>query len=268
MLDARAPGRRAHPDALPPRGARAVGRLPAVRRRRHPAGVGRLVQAGRLVHVPVEDGLIVLTDSESREAHAQGRARPAARPLPGDAADPGAGRRARHRQDLLPGRTPSRPTASSAGCAPGSATTSASRRSRRSTAASASEVAPPFHQAPPDCIGCLACAEICPTSCIPYETSDTRRVIWEKYVRDGALPAVRPGPHHAGAGAHYAGRSGVPAALLRHLRRVQAAADGGDLHEAPGGAGRCAMRAADSRQPTADSLKLAVSAQGRVREEL
>jgi bidirectional [NiFe] hydrogenase diaphorase subunit len=40
------------------------------------------------------------------------------------------------------------------------------------------EVAPPFHEPPPDCIGCLACAEICPTDYIPFETSNTRRVIW------------------------------------------------------------------------------------------
>ena len=48
----RAPAGVHDPDALPPRGARAVGRLPAVPRRRHQAGLGRLVQAGRLLHVP------------------------------------------------------------------------------------------------------------------------------------------------------------------------------------------------------------------------
>jgi bidirectional [NiFe] hydrogenase diaphorase subunit len=40
------------------------------------------------------------------------------------------------------------------------------------------EIAPPFDQPPPDCIGCLACAEICPTGCIPYESSDETRAIW------------------------------------------------------------------------------------------
>jgi bidirectional [NiFe] hydrogenase diaphorase subunit len=42
------------------------------------------------------------------------------------------------------------------------------------------EIAPPFNEAPPDCIGCLACAEVCPTDCIPYETSNTGRMIWKK----------------------------------------------------------------------------------------
>lgn len=40
------------------------------------------------------------------------------------------------------------------------------------------EIAPPFDQPPPDCLGCLACAEICPTGCIAYEASDERRTIW------------------------------------------------------------------------------------------
>ncbi len=42
------------------------------------------------------------------------------------------------------------------------------------------EIAPPFHQPPPDCIGCLACAEICPTDHIPFKTSDHGRTIWGK----------------------------------------------------------------------------------------
>ena len=42
------------------------------------------------------------------------------------------------------------------------------------------EIAPPFNEPPPDCIGCLACAEICPTGFIKYETSNSKRVIWNK----------------------------------------------------------------------------------------
>lgn len=40
------------------------------------------------------------------------------------------------------------------------------------------EIAPPFGQPPPDCVGCLACAEICPTGCIPWEEADGTRSIW------------------------------------------------------------------------------------------
>ncbi len=40
------------------------------------------------------------------------------------------------------------------------------------------EIAPPFDQPPPDCIGCLACAEICPTGYIPWEEADGTRSIW------------------------------------------------------------------------------------------
>jgi len=42
------------------------------------------------------------------------------------------------------------------------------------------EIAPPFKEPPPACIGCLACAEICPTGHIKYQTSDTSRTIWGK----------------------------------------------------------------------------------------
>lgn len=41
-------------------------------------------------------------------------------------------------------------------------------------------VAGPFDGPPPDCIGCAACAEVCPTSCIKVEERDGVRTIWEK----------------------------------------------------------------------------------------
>jgi len=72
------------------------------------------------------------------------------------------------------------------------------------------EIAPPFHEAPPDCIGCLACAEICPTDCIPYQTSATSRTIWGKtfeMLRDtttGEAVITRAQAEH------FAARSGVP----------------------------------------------------------
>ena len=42
------------------------------------------------------------------------------------------------------------------------------------------EVATPYHEASPGCVGCVACASVCPTQAIPIaETADTR-VIWDK----------------------------------------------------------------------------------------
>jgi bidirectional [NiFe] hydrogenase diaphorase subunit len=76
------------------------------------------------------------------------------------------------------------------------------------------EVAPPFHEAPPDCIGCLACAEICPTDCIPYSASEHGRTIWGKTFDmlrctscGHAHITVAQADHHAGAG-------GVPRAYF------------------------------------------------------
>jgi NADH dehydrogenase/NADH:ubiquinone oxidoreductase subunit G len=40
------------------------------------------------------------------------------------------------------------------------------------------EVATPFHEPPPDCVGCLACAVICPTGHIPVSSSDAGHTIW------------------------------------------------------------------------------------------
>ncbi|NWF99398.1 MAG: (2Fe-2S)-binding protein [Thermoanaerobaculaceae bacterium] len=72
------------------------------------------------------------------------------------------------------------------------------------------EVAPPWGEAPPDCIGCLACAEICPTSCIPYETSEGSRTIWGKTFE--MLRCTRCGRAHVTVAEadFFAGRGGVP----------------------------------------------------------
>lgn len=43
---------------------------------------------------------------------------------------------------------------------------------------SARVVAAPLRQPPPDCVGCLSCAEICPTKCIPSTSGDQFRTIW------------------------------------------------------------------------------------------
>jgi NADH dehydrogenase/NADH:ubiquinone oxidoreductase subunit G len=42
------------------------------------------------------------------------------------------------------------------------------------------QVAPPLKEAPADCVGCLSCAEVCPTNVIKYTDVDGTRTIWEK----------------------------------------------------------------------------------------
>jgi len=72
------------------------------------------------------------------------------------------------------------------------------------------EIAPPFHEAPPDCIGCLSCAEICPTNCIPYETSAAKRTIWNRDFE--MLRCTKCGKAHitVAQADFYAGKNGVP----------------------------------------------------------
>jgi len=41
-------------------------------------------------------------------------------------------------------------------------------------------IAPPLNQAPPDCVGCLACAQCCPTGFILYNDRGLKRDIWGK----------------------------------------------------------------------------------------
>jgi NADH dehydrogenase/NADH:ubiquinone oxidoreductase subunit G len=55
------------------------------------------------------------------------------------------------------------------------------------------EVAPPFHEPPPDCIGCLACAAICPTGHIPFARSHAGNTIWGRtFVRAQCPTCGRP----------------------------------------------------------------------------
>ncbi|MCK5128051.1 MAG: (2Fe-2S)-binding protein [candidate division Zixibacteria bacterium] len=41
-------------------------------------------------------------------------------------------------------------------------------------------IASPFGDAPPDCIGCLSCAHICPTNVILWKDENGKRTIWNK----------------------------------------------------------------------------------------
>lgn len=42
------------------------------------------------------------------------------------------------------------------------------------------KVAPPLEEAPPDCVGCLACALNCPTDVIKFKDEGETRTIWDK----------------------------------------------------------------------------------------
>jgi bidirectional [NiFe] hydrogenase diaphorase subunit len=72
------------------------------------------------------------------------------------------------------------------------------------------EIAPPFNQPPPACIGCLSCAQLCPTGHIRYETSARHRTIWGRTFE--MLQCSLCGRSHITReqAAFYAGRNGVP----------------------------------------------------------
>ncbi|UCC43117.1 MAG: (2Fe-2S)-binding protein [Candidatus Zixiibacteriota bacterium] len=42
------------------------------------------------------------------------------------------------------------------------------------------EIAPPLKEPPPDCVGCLSCAQVCPTDFIQYKDKGKTRTIWGK----------------------------------------------------------------------------------------
>jgi ferredoxin len=42
------------------------------------------------------------------------------------------------------------------------------------------EIATPYHRASPECIGCTACAQVCPTGQIEYEQDEAGVTIWDK----------------------------------------------------------------------------------------
>jgi bidirectional [NiFe] hydrogenase diaphorase subunit len=72
------------------------------------------------------------------------------------------------------------------------------------------EIAPPFDEPPPDCVGCLACAEICPTSCIPWSATTRTRTIWGKTFDMLRCPQCGKGHITVAQAEHFARRSGVP----------------------------------------------------------
>jgi NADH dehydrogenase/NADH:ubiquinone oxidoreductase subunit G len=86
------------------------------------------------------------------------------------------------------------------------------------------EIAPPFHEPPPDCIGCLACAEICPTDHIPFTSSNVRREIWGREFE--MLRCSGCGRAHitVAQADYWAGRNGVPRSYFETCDRCKRAA--------------------------------------------
>jgi bidirectional [NiFe] hydrogenase diaphorase subunit len=72
------------------------------------------------------------------------------------------------------------------------------------------EISPPFNTAPPDCIGCLACAEICPTNCIEFSTNNRTRTIWGKTFEMLADPKGGRAVITKDQAAFFAAKTGVP----------------------------------------------------------
>jgi bidirectional [NiFe] hydrogenase diaphorase subunit len=76
------------------------------------------------------------------------------------------------------------------------------------------EVAPPFHEPPPDCIGCLACAAICPTGHIQASASETEVTIWGRTFARLRCPTCGRSHLTAAEADFWAARTHVPRADL------------------------------------------------------
>jgi len=76
------------------------------------------------------------------------------------------------------------------------------------------EIAPPFHNPPPDCIGCLACAEICPTDHIPFSDDHVMRTIWGREFEMLRDPKTGEGLITKAQAEHFSKRSGVPSSYF------------------------------------------------------
>jgi bidirectional [NiFe] hydrogenase diaphorase subunit len=72
------------------------------------------------------------------------------------------------------------------------------------------EIAPPFHNPPPDCIGCLACAEICPTDHIPFSDGHATRTIWGREFEMLRDPKTGEGLITKAQAEYFSKRSGLP----------------------------------------------------------
>jgi NADH dehydrogenase/NADH:ubiquinone oxidoreductase subunit G len=86
------------------------------------------------------------------------------------------------------------------------------------------EVAPPFHEPPPDCIGCLTCAAICPTGHIPFERSEAGHTVWGRSFALSRCPTCGRGHRTAAEIDYWAARTGVPRADLARCEDCKRAA--------------------------------------------
>jgi len=72
------------------------------------------------------------------------------------------------------------------------------------------KIAGPFGEPPRDCIGCAACAEVCPTSCIAVEEKDGVRTIWgRRFELLRCSLCGRPFPQTADEARYLASRAGL-----------------------------------------------------------
>jgi ferredoxin len=99
------------------------------------------------------------------------------------------------------------------------------------------EIAPPFREPPPACVGCLACAEICPTGHIRYDTNDRTRTIWGRTFDMVRCRTCGRASITRAQAAREIERHGVPAAdveLCDACKRRQTAATFASLQAAEG----------------------------------
>ena len=85
------------------------------------------------------------------------------------------------------------------------------------------EIAPPFGEPPPDCIGCLACAVTCPTDCIPFKENGVTRWIWNREFE--MLRCSQCGTAHItkAEAEHFSQRQNVPESYFEKCDRCKRA---------------------------------------------
>lgn len=88
------------------------------------------------------------------------------------------------------------------------------------------EVAPPFQAPPPDCIGCLSCALICPTGHILWSSSEAGNRIWGRTFPRLRCPTCGRAHLTEAAADFWAARTGVPRVELETCDACKRAATG------------------------------------------